>query len=75
MNVRVNIPEGVRRVLNPDLVVGGALIIALFGFILWGALQIIGSSNGEKTEAPSISEMLQITPTHFTHQHESDPNE
>lgn len=64
VSVRVNLPEGVRRLLNPDLVVGGAIIVALFGFILWGAMQIIGSSgNGEATEAPSISEMLQITPT------------
>ena len=64
VSVRVNLPEGVRRMLNPDLVVGGAIIVALFGFILWGAMQIIGSSgNGEATEAPSISEMLQITPT------------
>lgn len=64
VSVGLNLPEGVRRVLNPDLVVGGAIIVALFGFILWGTMQIIGSSgNGEATEAPSISEMLQITPT------------
>jgi hypothetical protein len=64
VSVQVNLPDGIRRVLNPDLVVGGMIIVALFGFILWGAMQIIGSSgNGEATEAPSISEMLQITPT------------
>jgi cytoskeletal protein RodZ len=63
VSVRINLPEGVRRVLNPDLVVGSAIIIALFGFILWGATQIIGTPGGEATEAPSISEMLQITQT------------
>ena len=63
VSVRVNLPEGVRRVLNPDLVVGTAIIIALFGFILWGATQIIGTPASEATEAPSISEMLQITQT------------
>jgi cytoskeletal protein RodZ len=63
VSVRINLPEGVRRVLNPDLVVGSAIIIALFGFILWGTTQIIGTPGGEATEAPSISEMLQITQT------------
>lgn len=63
VSVRVNLPEGVRRVLNPDLVVGSAIIIALFLFILWGATQIIGTPASEATEAPSISEMLQITQT------------
>lgn len=63
VSIRVNIPEGVRRVLNPDLVVGGALILGLFGFILWGAAQILVSSDGEATEAPSISEMLRLTPS------------
>ncbi|MBM3136808.1 MAG: DUF4115 domain-containing protein, partial [Chloroflexi bacterium] len=63
VSVRVNLPEGVRRVLNPDLVVGSAIIIALFVFILWGTTQIIGTPAGESTEAPSISEMLQVTQT------------
>jgi cytoskeletal protein RodZ len=63
VSVRFNLPEGVRRVLNPDLVVGSAIIIALFVFILWGAAQIISTPNNNATEAPSISEMLQITQT------------
>ena len=63
VSVKVNLPEGLRRVLNPDLVVGGALILALFGFILWGASQMLVSSGEKPTEAPSISQMLQITPS------------
>ncbi len=63
VSVRINLPEGIRRVLNPDLVVGSAIIIVLFVFILWGATQIIGTPASEVTEAPSISEMLQITQT------------
>ena len=63
VSVKVNLPEGLRRVLNPDLVVGGALILVLFGFILWGASQILGISGEEPTDAPSISEMLQVTPS------------
>jgi hypothetical protein len=63
VSIKVNLPEGLRRVLNPDLVVGGALIIALFGFILWGASQMLTSSAEKPTEAPSISQMLQLTPS------------
>ena len=63
VSVRVNLPDGLRRILNPDLVIGGAFIIALFGFILWGASQMLGSSGEEPTEAPSISQMLQLTPS------------
>lgn len=63
VSVKVNLPDGVRRVLNPDLVIGGALILALFGFILWGASQMLASSGEEPTEAPSISQMLQMTPS------------
>ena len=60
---RVNLPEPWRRLLNPDLVIGGAFILGLFGFILWGATQIIGAEETPTPEAPSISEMLQVTPS------------
>lgn len=63
VSVSVNFPEGIRRLLNADMIVGGALILALFGFILWGASQILGSSGEETNDAPSISEMLQATPS------------
>ncbi len=63
LSVKVNMPEGLRRVLNPDLVIGGAVIVALFVFILWGASQMLSSSGEEPTEAPSISQMLQVTPS------------
>ena len=63
VSVKVNLPEGLRRILNPDLVIGGAFIVALFGFILWGASQMLASSGEEPTDAPSISQMLQLTPS------------
>ena len=63
VSVKVNLPEGLRKVINPDMVIGGALILALFGFILWGASQILGSDSGQTAKAPSISEMLQLTPS------------
>ena len=63
VSVKINLPEGLRRVLNPDLVIGGVLIVALFGFILWGASQMLASTGEKPTEAPSISQMLQLTPS------------
>ncbi len=63
VSVKVKLPDGVRRVLNPDLIIGGVLIVALFGFILWGASQLLVSNGEEPTEAPSISQMLQLTPS------------
>jgi cytoskeletal protein RodZ len=63
LTVRLNIPERWRRLLNPDLIIGSVLIMALFGFIIWGGAQVFGGGTLAPTEAPSISEMLQQTPT------------
>jgi len=53
----------VRRVLNLDLLVGGFLIIALFAFIIWGINLMLASQDEPAAQAPSISDVLQITPT------------
>jgi cytoskeleton protein RodZ len=64
VSVAVNLPERWRKVLNPDLIIGSLLIVGLFAFIIWGALQVFNSSaSASSTEAPSISEMLQVTPS------------
>jgi len=63
ITVRVNLPEKWRKVINPDLIIGSTLIIGLFAFIIWRATQVFSSSSSTSTEAPSISEMLQITPS------------
>ena len=63
LTVRLNIPEKWRRILNPDLIVGGVLIIALFTFLIWGGAQVFSSAEPTATEAPSISEVLAQTPT------------
>jgi cytoskeletal protein RodZ len=62
-SVRVNTPAWLRRILNPDLIVGGVLILALFGFIIWGTSKVFLGGDPEPTDAPSISEMLQKTPS------------
>ncbi|MDO9545646.1 MAG: helix-turn-helix domain-containing protein [Pelolinea sp.] len=61
--VKLNIPEKWRRILNPDLILGGLFIVAMFAFILWGSAQVFSGGNPTPTEAPSISEMLQQTPS------------
>ena len=63
VTVKVNLPERWRKILNPDLIIGGVLIIGLFVFIIWGATQVFSAAASEPTEAPSISEVLQTTAT------------
>ncbi len=50
---------GWRKILTPDLAVGGGLFVLLVVFIVWGSARFTGSPN-EDTEptAPSISEAL-----------------
>ena len=62
--IRFNIPEPFKRYLNPDLLFGGLIILAMFIFLLWGAVQVFTQQNPKATPAaPSISEVLQTTPT------------
>ena len=63
VSVNVNLPERWRKIINPDLIIGSILIIGLFAFIVWGATQVFSSTSGSPTDAPSISEMLQTTPS------------
>jgi cytoskeleton protein RodZ len=64
VSVNINLPEKWRKVFNPDLIIGSLLIVGLFTFIIWGSLQVFNSSaSASSTEAPSISEMLQVTPS------------
>ena len=63
LTVQLNIPEKWRRILNPDLLIGGLFIVGLFAFIIWGGTQVFSVSDPEATGAPSISEMLAQTPT------------
>jgi cytoskeleton protein RodZ len=55
---------GWRRYLTPDLLIGGAVFAVLFILIIWGALQVIGSSElkAEPT-TDSISNILIGTDT------------
>ena len=62
--IRFNIPEPFKKYLNPDLLFGSLIILAMFIFLLWGAVQVFTQQNLKATpKAPSISEVLQTTPT------------
>ena len=62
--IHFNIPEPFKKYLNPDLLFGSLIILAMFIFLLWGAVQVFTQQNSKATPAaPSISEVLQITPS------------
>lgn len=63
-------PKIWRKFLSPELLVTGFLIIALFGFILWGAANVLGDQTSPipTSAPPSISDVLlgtgvDVTPT------------
>jgi cytoskeleton protein RodZ len=61
---RINIPERFRKYINPDLIFGSIVILAMFVFLLWSAVQVFTGSKASLTPtAPSVSEVLQLTPS------------
>lgn len=51
--------SGWRRFLTPDLLVGGTVFIILFALVIWGATQMIRTTNPEPVSTlSSISEIL-----------------
>jgi len=62
--IRINIPPQYKKYLNPDLIFGSLVILAMFVFLLWSAVRIFSGKNPALTPtAPSISEVLQTTPS------------
>jgi cytoskeletal protein RodZ len=54
----------IRQFLTADLIIGIFLIFVLFGFIIWGASQLLNSKTQSVTpSAPPISEVLLTTPS------------
>jgi cytoskeleton protein RodZ len=62
---RISMPSFLRRVFSNDIWIGGALVVFLLGFALWGAIRIfsIRSSAAPAPTAPSIAEVLLTTET------------
>ena len=62
--IRINIPERFKKYMSTDMIFGGAVILFMFFFLLWGAVQVFTQKNPEATAtAPSISEVLNTTET------------
>lgn len=60
----INIPERYRKYLNPDLLFGSLVILAMFVFLFWSAVQVFtGSKTSLTPTAPSISDVLKQTPS------------
>ena len=53
-----------RRLLTPDLIFGGSLILVLFGFVIWTAARISSIRSEEvQSTLPSVGEVLLLTPS------------
>lgn len=75
---RFGLPIFVRRLISPDLLFGGGMIIVLFVFTIWGASRIFSRENGSGAQAPSISDVLldsaTLTPTATSNPNSPNPN-
>jgi cytoskeletal protein RodZ len=53
-----------RRLLTPDLIFGGSLILILFGFVIWTAARISSIRSGEaQSTLSSVGAVLLLTPS------------
>lgn len=56
--------QAIKRLMTPDLIIGGGLILLLLILVIWGAMQVFTpSSLGLTPTAPSISQILLNTGT------------
>lgn len=64
---RIGLPPIVRRLVSPDLLFGGLMIIMIFSLSIWGANYILSRESASAAQAPSISDVLldsaTLTPT------------
>lgn len=62
--IRINIPEPLKKYMSTDMVFGGLIILFMFFFLLWGAVQVFSQRSPEPTSTPpSVSEVLNATQT------------
>jgi cytoskeleton protein RodZ len=61
---KLTLPPSIRRILSPDLIVGGSVLILLVVFVIWGTGRIIrlNASTTPQPTALSISNILLSTP-------------
>ena len=63
---RIALPLWVRRLVSPDLLFGGGMILLLFLLTVWGASRIFSRENTSGAQAPSISDVLLASPSAAT---------
>lgn len=59
---RMTIPLWMRRLVSPDLIFGGGMIITIFIMVVWGATRIFSADNNQTAQGPSISDVLLASP-------------
>ncbi len=60
---RISLPPILRRLISPDLLIGGGMIVLLFTLSVWGAARIFSRESTSSAQAPSISDVLLNQPT------------
>lgn len=60
---RFMIPLWLQRLVSPDLLFGGGMILLIFIFTIWGALRIFSKQSTTSAGPPSISDVLLNGPT------------
>ena len=60
---RFTIPLWLQRLVSPDLLFGGGMIVLIFIFTIWGALRIFSKQSTSSAGPPSISDVLLDGPT------------
>jgi cytoskeleton protein RodZ len=63
---RIMLPPILRRLISPDLLFGGAMIVFLFALTVWGAGRIFAKEGTSAAQAPSISDVLLNSPITLT---------
>ena len=63
---RIALPIWVRRLVSPDLLFGGGMILLLFILTVWGATRIFSKEKTSGAQAPSISNVLLASPSAAT---------
>ncbi len=59
---RIEMPLLIRRLISPDLLFGGGMIVLLFTLTVWGAARIFSKESATSGQAPSISDVLLDSP-------------
>jgi cytoskeletal protein RodZ len=69
---RIAFPSWLRRLMSPDLIFGGGMIILLFTLTIWWTGRVFSNENNQSAQAPSISDVLLASPAAGTTEAEAE---